>query len=73
MLNNRIKRNIWMIMSIIMAVIVIERSIRLIKGGVEWWEPLSACAIGAVCVKIFLSYRKAVKHGNLYGVVKPFK
>ena len=62
-----------MIMSIVMMAIVVERIIRFVNGSVEWWEPLSASAIGAVCTKCFLSYRKAVKRGNLYGIVKPFK
>lgn len=62
-----------MAMSIVMTAMVVERVIRLVNGSVEWWEPLSACAIGAVCIKCFLSYRKAFRRGNLYGVVKPFK
>lgn len=72
MMNNRIKRNLWMIMSVVMGVIGVERSVRFFDGSEEWWKAVSAFAIAAVCARCFICYRKAVRSGNLDGEVKPF-
>lgn len=72
MISNRTKRNVWLAFTIIGGGIVISRVIDLMAGG-DWWHLLSGTAIFLVVLKIYLSYRIAVKNGNLYGPVSPFR
>lgn len=72
MISNRTKRNIWLAFTIIGGGIVISRVIDLMTGG-DWWRLLSGAVLFLVVLKIYLSYRIAVKNGNLYGPVNPFR
>ena len=42
-------------------------------AGGDWWRLLFGTALFLVVLKIYLSYRKAVNNGNLYGPVSPFR
>ncbi|MDE6392078.1 MAG: hypothetical protein K2L59_02245 [Muribaculaceae bacterium] len=57
----RLKRDIWLVLSIVMFLITINRTAGFINLTSEWWEPLSSLAIGALCVRLYISHRKAVK------------
>ncbi|MFH8142272.1 MAG: hypothetical protein K1V88_02455 [Muribaculaceae bacterium] len=72
MISNRTKRNIWLAFTFIGGGIVISRVIDLMAGG-DWWRLLFGTALFLVVLKIYLSYRKAVNNGNLYGPVSPFR
>ena len=73
MLSNRVKRNIWLTLTIMSGLTVIDRAVRIVNGSVEWWNLLSSIIITALCVKFYMCYRKQVKRGNLFGRVKVFK
>lgn len=73
MISNKTKRNIWFVLGILSLASTIDRTIRLVDGETEWWKVCSAAVITACCVKLYLSYRKEVKNGNLSGKVNPFR
>lgn len=58
MLSNRVKRNIWLTFAVLSAGCVIDRTIRVIDGSVEWWNLASVIVITAFCTKFYLCYRK---------------
>ncbi len=70
MLSNRVKRNIWLTLTILSALTIIDRTVRVVEGSVEWWHLLSAVIVHAQYGNSFLCYRKQVKRGNLFGRVK---
>ncbi len=73
MLSNRVKRNIWLTLSILSIGSIIDRAVRVIDGSAEWWSLASAIVITAFCTIFYLCYRKLVKSGNLFGRAKSFK
>lgn len=73
MLSNRVKRNIWLTLTILSGLAIIDRSVRVVEGSIEWWNLLSAIIVTALCGKFFMCYRKQVKRGNLFGRVTVFK
>lgn len=73
MINNKVKRNIWLTLAILSVGCVIDRMIRVIDGSVEWWNLVTAIVITAFCTRFYLCYRKKVKRGNLSGRVMVFK
>ena len=73
MLSNRVKRNIWLTLTIMSGLTVIDRAVRIVDGSVEWWSLLSSIIITALCAKFYMCYRKQVKRGNLFGRVKIFR
>ncbi len=73
MLSNKVKRNIWLTLSILSIGCIIDRTIRVIDGSVEWWNLVMAIVICAFCTKFYLCYRKQVKHGTLSNRVGDFK
>lgn len=70
MISNRVKRNIWLTLTIMGGAIMTSRAIDASTGG-KWWKLLPAICIFLVALKCFLSYRKAVKQGNLFGHIDP--
>ncbi len=42
MLSNRVKRNIWLTLTILSALTIIDCTVRVVEGSVEWWNLLSA-------------------------------
>ena len=73
MLSNRVKRNIWLTLAILSGLAIIDRTIHIVMGELEWWQLVSVIIITAFCIKFYLCYRKQVQRGNLYGRVKIFK
>lgn len=67
MLSNKVKRNIWLTLSILSLGCIMDRIIGVIDGSVEWWDLLSVIIITALCTRFYLCYRKQVKHGILFG------
>lgn len=61
MLNDRIKRNIWLTLAILSLAAIAERASKIIDGSGGWWDLLSAIIITAFCTKFYLCYRKKVK------------
>lgn len=70
MISNKVKRNLWLTLSIMSVIVVIDRSIRVIDGLLEWWNLASAIVITAFCTRFYLCCRKQVKRGNPYGPVR---
>lgn len=73
MVSNKVRRNIWLVLSFLSAGCVIDRGIRVASGELEWWNLVSVIVILALCIKFYLCYRKQVKRGNLYGKVNPIR
>ena len=73
MLSNRVKRNLWLTLAILSGLAIIDRTIRIVMGDLEWWQLISVIIITAFCIKFYLCYRRQVQRGNLYGRVKIFK
>lgn len=73
MLSNRVKRNIWLTLTIMSGIAVIDRAVRVATGSGEWWNLVSAIIITALCAKFYICYRKQVKRGNLFGRVRIFR
>lgn len=73
MLSNKTKRNIWLTLSILSIGCIIDRTIRVIDGSIEWWNLVMAIVICAFCTKFYLCYRKQVKHGTPSKRVDDFK
>lgn len=72
MASNKIKRNIWLTLTILSTAAAVDRIIRVIDGTIEWWQLISAGLITCFCLKFYLCYRRQVKSGNLYGRIKGF-
>lgn len=73
MLSNRVKRNIWLTLTIMSGLAVMDRTFRVATGSGEWWNLISAIIITALCAKFYICYRKQVKRGNLFGRVRIFR
>ena len=73
MLSNKVKRNIWLTLTILSVGCIIDRVIRVIDGSIEWWNLVATIVITTVCTKFYICYRKQVKRGNLFGRVDLFK
>lgn len=73
MLSNKTKRNIWLALSVMSALTVIDRSIRLVIGEISWWKLAFSVIVTAFCVKFYLTFRKQVEKGNLFGHVNPLE
>lgn len=73
MVSNKVKRNIWLVLSIISFLCVIARAITVIEGTSEWWKLVTYTVIFAVSFKLYLNYRKQVQAGNLFGKVDHFR
>lgn len=73
MVSNRVKRNIWLALSVMSLAVIIDRAIRFADGSVEWWSLLSSVVICLVCVRFYLIFRREVKEGKLFGRQNPFK
>lgn len=73
MVSNRVKRNIWLALSVVSLAVIIDRAIRFADGSVEWWSLLSSVVICLVCVRFYLIFRREVKEGKLFGRQNPFK
>ena len=69
MTSNRVKRNIFLALSIIGIAVTAARIFDLAMGDGEWWQPVSSAAIFACCFKFYLHYRRAVKAGILFGKI----
>lgn len=66
MLSNKVKRNIWLVFSILSLACVVEWAVRLIDGSAEWWNLVSSIIVTALCVRFYLGYRRQVRSGILF-------
>ena len=73
MLSNKVKRNIWLTLTILSVGCIIDRVIRVIDGSIEWWNLVATIVITTFCTKFYICYRKQVKRGTLFGRVDLFK
>lgn len=73
MVSNRVKRNIWLALSVMSLAVIIDRAIRFADGSVQWWSLLSSVVICLCCVRFYLIFRREVKEGKLFGRQNPFK
>lgn len=72
MVSNKVKRNVWLTLTIVSVACVIARAIRVAEGAIEWGELVSTIIITAFCVKFYLCYRRAIREGKLFGRVDLF-
>lgn len=73
MVSNRVKRNIWLTLSIMSIGTVIDRSIRYFDGSIEWHSLMASVIISAFCFRFYLCFRKEVRRGNLFGKPEAFR
>lgn len=66
MLSNKVKRNIWLALSIGSVAVMIGRAIQVAMGETEWWQLFSVAIITGFCIKFYRCYRKQVKEGHLF-------
>ncbi len=64
MLNDRIRRNIWLALTVMSVAVIIDRLVRVIDGTIEWPGLLCALIISAFCARSFLCYRRKLKARN---------
>lgn len=72
MVSNKVKRNISLVLTVIGIGILAARIIDFATGG-KFWPIVSALVIDCMALKIYLAYRKAVRDGNLFNKVNPFR
>lgn len=58
MLSNRVKKNIWLVLLIVSIVGIIDRSIRVADGSLDWWNLVSVIIIAAFCARYYINCRK---------------
>lgn len=63
-MNNRIKKNMFLALSVIGAGVIVARAIDLASGDGRWWELLSAVLLYGMCFKFYLDYRRAYRDGG---------
>lgn len=71
MISNKVKRNIWLTLSILSFAIAIATTIKVCDGTSEWWQLVCSIVIFGVIFRLFVLYRKQVKAGNSHGRVHP--
>lgn len=72
-MNNRIRRNIWLILTVLSCAIFVDRCMRIGYGEIEWWQIIPVIIMLGFCNKFYQCYKRQVKKGNIYGRVKVFK
>lgn len=72
MISNKFKRNFWLTLTILGVFVVVSRIIGVTTGEDELWELLTSICVNIVILRLYISYRKSVKEGNLFGHVNPF-
>ncbi|MDE5886227.1 MAG: hypothetical protein K2J48_03430 [Muribaculaceae bacterium] len=65
MVSNRVKRNIWLTLSILSIFVIVDRIIRIVMGELDWWQLVSAVIISGFCIKFYLCYRRQVNADNV--------
>ena len=61
MLSIKTKRNIWLVMTVLSAGIIIDRTIRLIDGRIDWTSFASGIAVFALVLRGYLCFRRKVR------------
>ncbi len=65
MLSLRAKKNICLVMAILSIGIIVDRTIRLIDGSIEWTSLVSGIAIFLLLSKSYLCFRKKMREEGL--------
>lgn len=73
MLSNRVKRNLWLTLSVISIGPLADRILRCIDGTLEWWSVVCTAIITTFCFRFYLCYRRKVREGILFGNSNPYK
>lgn len=73
MLTNKTKRNFCLVLALLNAAMSIDRVICLATGDAKWWQLVSSLVAMALFLKLYYSYKRAVRRGNLYGYVRIFR
>lgn len=73
MLSNKVKRNIWLTLSILSLAAVVDRAVRLVSEGSDWGSLACAVVITVFCIRYYLYYRRQVKAGRLFGQGNPLR
>lgn len=62
-------RNIWGIIALVGLYPLADRFLSFYAGEIEWYRVVTALVIYALVIHTYNRYRKAVKHGNMFGHV----
>lgn len=73
MTSNIANRNVSLILAVSSLCGLIYCIIEAANGHTRWINLSSIATSTAIFAKLYLSYRKQVKAGNIYGKVNPFK
>lgn len=73
MLTNRTKKNFCLVLAILNAAAAIDRAINLAIGDAKWWQLVASLVAMVLFLKLYYSYKRAVRKGNLYGYVRIFR
>lgn len=65
-IGNRVKRNIFLALTILGAITVVAQTWNLIMGNKEWWNVVSSIIITICAFFGYSDYRKRVKEGRLF-------
>lgn len=60
MVSNKVKRNIWLTLAVLSIISIIDRTIGVADGSIEWWQLVSTIIITALCTKFYMDYRRKV-------------
>lgn len=72
MISNKTKRNVCLMFAIALLCGLIYCTYDAIRQDTSWISLTTILTSTAIFFKFYLSYRKAVKQGNIYGKVNPF-
>lgn len=73
MINNKVKRNVWLTLAIMSTACIADRAIRVADGSLELWNLVTTIIITGLCTKFYLCYRRQVRKGNIFGRVDVFQ
>lgn len=73
MTSNIANRNVSLIMAIGSFAGLLFCVYSVIAGEAKWTELCSIATSTAVFLKLYLTYRREVKNGNLHGRINPFR
>lgn len=63
-MSDRIKKNIFLVLSLVGLGVIVARAIDLASGDGRWWELAGAVVIYGMCFKFYLDYRRASMDGG---------
>lgn len=63
-MSDRIKKNIFLVLSVVGLGVIVARAIDLATGDGRWWKLLSAVVLYGMYFKFYLDYRRSYRDGG---------